>query len=65
MSRLVHVKPVWVCYLLLISGSFLPQSLGDRGPIFNWWLEQIVNYFGSLEFPQAGMTKGAVVILGM
>lgn len=35
-----------------------PQRLGNRGPVFGCWLEQIINSFGSREFSQAGVLRG-------
>ena len=52
-------------YLGLLSGAYHSQApssrrLEDRGPIFQCWLEQTVNYFGSLEFSQAGTMRGMI-----
>lgn len=56
------VGPWEVCWGLLVAAyqSQAPSSHrpGDRGPIFNGWLEQVVNYFGSLEFSQAVTVRG-------
>ena len=43
----------------------LLQGLRDRGPIFRCWLGGTVNPFGSLEFSQAGTSRGMRDILGM
>jgi hypothetical protein len=52
------------CHLLNL-GPYLSWRLGNRGPVFRYWLEQTVNFYDNLGLSKTSILREVWVILGM